>query len=111
MAVDEHGRPSFQALQHRSVKRSAIVYYAFDPLHLGRTDYRKKPLCERRAALTRLHFELPILLSHSLDGNAAEVDQVVRAAGLERVVAKRLGSRYEPGIRSRDWVKVKFSRR
>src|SRR3712207_3108617 len=33
VALDQHGRPSFQALQHRSVKRSAIVFYAFDLLH------------------------------------------------------------------------------
>ena len=34
VALDEHGRPSFQALQHRSVTRSAVVFYTFDLLHL-----------------------------------------------------------------------------
>jgi bifunctional non-homologous end joining protein LigD len=33
---------------------------------------------------------------------------LVRKFGLEGVVAKRLDSRYEPGMRSGAWVKVKF---
>jgi ATP-dependent DNA ligase len=32
VALDEPGMPTFQALQHRSVKRAAIVFYAFDLL-------------------------------------------------------------------------------
>jgi bifunctional non-homologous end joining protein LigD len=32
------------------------------------------------------------------------------AAGLEGVVAKRLDSTYQPGVRSPAWVKVKFSK-
>src|SRR5690242_3105121 len=35
VALDKDGRPSFQALQHRSSHAShTIVYYAFDVLHL-----------------------------------------------------------------------------
>src|SRR5215813_5110098 len=35
VAVDEHGRPSFQALQHPSAHpRHTVVFYAFDLLHL-----------------------------------------------------------------------------
>lgn len=51
VALDERGLPAFQALQHRTVKRSAIVFYAFDLLHLGPNDYRSKPLRDRRRAL------------------------------------------------------------
>jgi len=36
VALDAKGRPSFQALQHRSAHRDyAIVFYAFDLLHLN----------------------------------------------------------------------------
>jgi bifunctional non-homologous end joining protein LigD len=111
VALDEEGRPAFQALQHRSLKPAAVVFYAFDLLHLGSTDYRAKPLRQRRSALARLTFAAPILLSVPLPGTPEEIEQVVRAAGLEGVVAKRLDSIYEPGIRSRNWVKVKFSKR
>jgi hypothetical protein len=33
VAIDEHGRPSFQALQHRGSKQSPVAFYAFDLLH------------------------------------------------------------------------------
>src|SRR5437762_1297577 len=32
VALDDEGRPSFQALQHRSTAGLALVYYAFDLL-------------------------------------------------------------------------------
>jgi bifunctional non-homologous end joining protein LigD len=111
VALDEHGRPSFQALQHRSLKRSAVVYYAFDLLHLDGTDYRTKRLAERRRALQSLNFAAPILLSAPLPGTPREIERVARGAGLEGIVAKRIDSLYEPGIRTRNWLKVKFNRR
>jgi bifunctional non-homologous end joining protein LigD len=111
VALDEDGRPSFQALQHRSVKRAGVVFYAFDLLHLGGSDYRAKRLHERQQALARLKFAAPILLSAPLPGRPEEIERVVRAAGLEGVVAKRLDSLYEPGIESRHWIKVRFHKR
>jgi bifunctional non-homologous end joining protein LigD len=111
VAFDEHGRVSFQALQHRSVKRSAVVFYAFDLLQLGDKIFLTKPLQERQRALASLTFSAPILHSPPLPGTAEEVEQVVRAAGLEGVVAKRIDSVYEPAIRSKNWIKVRFSKR
>ena len=111
VALDSAGRPAFQALQHRSVERAAVVFYAFDLLQLGRTEYRSKPLRVRRSALERLKFGAPILLSSPLPGSIDDIERVVRDAGLEGVVAKRLDSMYEPGIRSRNWIKVKFHKR
>ena len=111
VALDEHGHPSFQALQHRSVKRTAVVFYAFDLLHLDSRSLLGEPLCERRVALHRLSFNAPLLLSSPLPGEPASIERAVRAAGLEGVVAKRVDSIYEPGRRSLSWVKVRFSHR
>jgi DNA ligase D-like protein (predicted ligase) len=111
VALDERGRPAFQALQHRSVKRSAVVFYAFDLLHLGGKDLRRVPLGERRAALHQLRFGAPILLSSPLPGTLPQIERAVSDAGLEGVVAKRVNSIYEPGRRSASWIKVRFSRR
>jgi bifunctional non-homologous end joining protein LigD len=111
VALDVDGRPSFQALQHRSLKPAAVVFYAFDLLHLGSTDYKTSPLRERRQALYTLPFAAPILLSSPLPGTPVQIEQVVREAGLEGVVAKRITSIYEPGARSRSWVKVRFTKR
>jgi ATP-dependent DNA ligase len=49
-----------------------------------------------------------VLLSDALPGTPAQIEQSVRALNLEGVIAKRVDSRYEPGQRSRAWVKVKF---
>lgn len=111
VALDEHGVPTFQALQHRSVKRTAVVFYAFDLLHLGGRSYLKRPLRERHTALSEPTFAPPLLLSPPLPGTPAQIAQVIRDAELEGVVAKRLDSIYEPGRRSPAWVKVKFGKR
>jgi bifunctional non-homologous end joining protein LigD len=42
VAIDEQGRPSFQALHHQAAH--TIVYYAFDLLHLDGRDLTARPL-------------------------------------------------------------------
>jgi bifunctional non-homologous end joining protein LigD len=111
VALDQHGAPSFQALQHRHVGRAAVVFYAFDLLRLGETDFRRQPLRVRRNALDGLRFSPPILRSEPLPGTVRQIERVVREAGLEGVVAKRLESLYEPGRRTPNWIKVKFDQR
>jgi bifunctional non-homologous end joining protein LigD len=101
VAVDEHGRPSFQALQHRSVHQAyAIVYYAFDVLHLNGRDLTRLPLSERRAHLPAIVKGSGILISQELPGTAAQVVAAVQRLGLEGVIAKRKDSRYDAGQRS-----------
>jgi bifunctional non-homologous end joining protein LigD len=109
VAVDEDGRPSFQALHHQSGR--TIVYYAFDVLHLNGRDLLRTPLEERRAALTTLLQAGPVLVSEPLPGTPEQIETAVRELGLEGVIAKRRRSIYEPGRRSVSWVKVKFNRR
>lgn len=111
VALDEAGRPSFQALQHRSSPAAALVYYAFDVLALDGEDLTRLPLEERRRALDRIRLGPPLLRSEALPGTAAQIEREVRRLGLEGVIAKRRDSVYEPGRRSGAWVKVKFARR
>lgn len=111
VALDADGRPSFQALQHRTVKRSAVVFYAFDLLFFAGSDLRDRSLAERRRTLDGLTFDFPILRSGPLPGSPAQIEQAVRNAGLEGVVAKRVDSIYQSGRRSTSWVKVRFSKR
>jgi bifunctional non-homologous end joining protein LigD len=109
VALDQHGRPSFQALHHQSAK--AIMYYAFDLLHLDGRDLFRVPLDERRAALASVLDGTPVLRSDALPGTPEQIDAAVRRLGLEGVIAKRRRSLYEPSRRSPSWVKVKFNRR
>src|SRR5262245_45440765 len=109
VALDEDGRPSFQALHHQSAH--VIVFYAFDLLHLNGRDLMRVPLDERRAALAGVVAATDLLHSEPLPGTPAQIEEAVRGLRLEGVVAKRRQSVYEPGRRSPSWVKVKFNRR
>ena len=109
VAIDEQGRPSFQALHHQAAH--VVVYYAFDLLLLGGRDLTREPLDSRRKQLAAAVRGTSILLSEPLPGTPAQIERAVRELGLEGVVAKRRSSRYEAGRRSGKWLKAKFSRR
>jgi bifunctional non-homologous end joining protein LigD len=118
VAFDD-GRPSFGRLQlrmHVRVARQAaqlasevpVSFIAFDLLRLYGVDLTPRPFAERRATLQRLAADHPQwTVSPSFDDGRA-TEQAARTHGLEGVVAKRLTSRYRPGTRTADWVKVKF---
>jgi bifunctional non-homologous end joining protein LigD len=112
VALTEGGRPSFQALQHRSSHAThTIVYYAFDVLHVEGRNLTDESLTKRRALLPRIVGKgAAIRLSQDLPGTAADVVQAVRGIGGEGVIAKRKDSPYQPGERSGDWVKLKLEK-
>ena len=111
VAVNRDGVPSFQALQHRGAHPDhTIVYYAFDVLHVDGENLTGLPLHERRERLPDVIGESGLLISETLSGTAAQVTDAVRALGLEGIIAKRKNSRYEPGLRSGAWCKVKLER-
>jgi ATP-dependent DNA ligase len=84
----------------------------FDLLALGDRDLRGAPLEERRALLERALAPGPasLLLTPATRERALAVDWFSRfeGAGLDGVVAKRLESTYQPGVRA--MVKVKHAR-
>jgi bifunctional non-homologous end joining protein LigD len=111
VAFDDSGRPSFQQLQHRSAKGTAIRYFAFDLLHLNGRDLQAEPLTSRRAALRRLLAGSNLDYSDELPGTPDDVVHAITEVGLEGVVAKRRDSRYEAGKRSGAWQKLKVKHR
>jgi bifunctional non-homologous end joining protein LigD len=79
VAVDRHGRPSFQALQHRSEHPDhAVAFYGFDLLHLDGEALVERPLEVRIAALPGLLHGSGLLCSEPLPGSASEVADAVR---------------------------------
>lgn len=90
VALGPDGRPSFQALQHRKSSLGfVVVYYAFDVLRVNDRDLLREPFRVRRQVLEPLVRGSAVLLSDALPGTPAQIEQSVRALGLEGVVAKR----------------------
>lgn len=108
-ALDAHGRPSFQLLQGG---RGRLVYFLFDLLELEGEPVLRRPLRERRRLLREIvdARQDTIRLSDTFDDGAALL-QVAREQGLEGVVAKRAASGYQPGARTKTWLKVKSRER
>jgi bifunctional non-homologous end joining protein LigD len=113
VAIDPQGRPSFQHLQNRAKlpRGWQIVYYAFDLLNLDGEDLRKLPLTERKQKLERILGDSGVLFSHGLEGNADEIVNVLNAQNLEGVVAKKRDSRYDPGKRNLNWLKLPLKKK
>jgi len=114
--LDEYGRSDFDALQDRARRRrwydgaQPVAYLIFDLLVDRGADITGRPLAKRKAALDRLlKAPLPNLLKvgYFEEGARRLFDEAVVPLKLEGLVAKRLTSTYQPGVRSSDWVKVK----
>src|SRR5207342_2175522 len=102
--------PDFGAL--RSSMRwqpGAIIFVAFDFLHLDGKDLRLMPVIERKAALERLLGDTPnsaIQFSRHVAGGGKEFFAVADKLGLEGMVSKRANAPYRSG-RTESWLKVK----
>jgi bifunctional non-homologous end joining protein LigD len=104
-AIDENGRTSFSAMQRGG---RPLVYYVFDLLELEGEPLIQLSFTERRKRLEGIldRRNRVVQLSEAFEDGAA-LEQAAIEQGLEGVMAKRADSRYEPGKRSRDWLKVK----
>jgi bifunctional non-homologous end joining protein LigD len=110
VALDAKGVSRFQLLQRRGSFGSSPTRYAvFDLLIVEGGTLMKRPLVERRASLERVIGRRtdPIFISRRMvcDGKAAYHE--AKRLGWEGIIAKDETSSYEPGVRSKDWRKVK----
>jgi bifunctional non-homologous end joining protein LigD len=117
VALDAQGRPDFGALQarmHRHAPGPAllaatpVVYYVFDLLHVDGQDLTSRPYSERRELLDELALagRSVVVPPRFVDVAGSLILATADEHGLEGVVAKKAGSRYEPGRRSRSWIKT-----
>jgi bifunctional non-homologous end joining protein LigD len=121
IALDDAGKPSFGTLQQRmhvanvadAARRAEIVpvqYLVFDIVRLDGRDVTGLTYEERRRLLEQLFDGWdgdPRWRLVTVFDDGPTLLEAVSEQKLEGVVAKRLDSRYEPGKRSRAWVKVK----
>ena len=104
-ALDDEGRSSFSVMQQG---KGPLVYYAFDILEVDGEPLLELPLRERRARLADLLDirDGTVRLSEAFDDGEA-LYAAAQEQGLEGVIAKKAESRYQPGRRTREWLKVK----
>ena len=123
VALDEQGRSDFERLQQRMSLASSPAKAArmasrvpahlmlFDVVHLDGRLLARLPYVERRELLEGLGLAGPSWSTPAaITGHGAEAWEMAREAGLEGLIAKQLTSRYEPGTRSKTWVKIKVHR-
>jgi bifunctional non-homologous end joining protein LigD len=113
VALDNLGRPSFNALQNCAPLKAPIFYYVFDVLVLGGRNVMPEPLSVRRDLLRRHVLTTladPIRECPQLNAALQDVINAIRAQGLEGVVAKNLNSSYEAGRRSGSWRKMRLNK-
>lgn len=104
-ATDRMRVSRFQLLQ----RQAAPTYAVFDlPLEAGRS-LIGLPLSERRDRLASLlrGARAPLRLARRLPRDGERAYRLAATRQWEGIIAKRDASRYTPGIRSKDWLKVK----
>jgi len=119
VALDEHGRPSFEEIQQRmglnseseirrKMKDVPVTYMIFDLLWQDGHPLLTEKYGDRRKRLAALKLAGASWQTPPFEkGGGQAMLEASRKAGLEGVMAKRLDSPYEPGRRSGAWVKVK----
>jgi DNA ligase D-like protein (predicted ligase) len=113
IALDDDGRPSFNILQNYGSSNAPVLYFVFDVMVLAGRDVRREPLRARRELLEKKILPTlgePVRYAAPLDASLPVLIESVKAQGLEGLVAKRLDSRYEAGLRSGAWQKMRVNR-
>ena len=113
VVLNDKGQSDFGALQNwRSEADGPLIYYVFDLLWLDGRDLTGLPLVQRRSLLESLVPTDDIIrFSESFDTGGKEFFAKAQQLGLEGIMAKRTDSLYTPGVRTREWLKIKTASR
>lgn len=114
IVVNDQGIPDFSNLQNwRSEADGHLAYYIFDLLWHDGEDMMQLPLNERRDRLRSIvAIKDPVIkLSDDFDVTGTSFFALADKMGLEGIMAKKAGSIYVPGARTRDWLKIKTEKR
>src|SRR6185436_5628150 len=108
IVLNSEGRPDFDALKdyQSSPAGKNLVYYVFDLLYLNGYNLINVSLTDRKELLKQLVPDNGIIKysEHFEDGIA--LYKQTQEIGLEGIVAKNRNSIYQPGIRSKEWLKL-----
>ncbi|WP_041303493.1 ATP-dependent DNA ligase [Mycolicibacterium rhodesiae] len=107
VALDKHGVPSFSEMQNRA-RSTRVEFWAFDILYLDGRSLLKAKYSDRRRLLEALADGGNLIVPDPLPGDGPEALEHAREHRWEGVVAKKLDATYQPGRRSKSWIKDKI---
>lgn len=109
VALDKKGIPSFQGLQnYPEEKWGELRYYVFDLLFLNGHSTRDLKLTERKSLIPDvIQGSEGVYYCDHVEGMGTAYYKKAVDAAIEGVVAKKMDSKYKPGDRSEDWLKIK----
>ena len=114
IVVNDKGFSDFGDLQNwRSEADGQLIYYLFDLLWLDGMNLMDVPLHERKTMLRSIvpADDSIIRMSNNFDATGRELFAMADRMGLEGIIAKKAGSIYTPGLRSKEWLKIKTEKR
>lgn len=119
ISMDEQGRPIFANVISRlhttgersilaAVNKNPVYCYLYDCLYLDGRNICSEPLSKRQAWLkVSLKKNNHFRLSESMTDGKGLFD-AAKTMNLEGIMAKDKTKSYEPGVRNRHWLKIKF---
>ncbi len=108
--LNDKGMPDFENLQTwRSEADGQLIFYLFDILWLDGVSLVELPLEQRKQILKAIKpADHPhVRISETIEDSGAEAFEFAQGLELEGIMAKRSGSRYVIGKRTKDWIKIK----
>jgi bifunctional non-homologous end joining protein LigD len=113
VVINKNGVSNFGALQNwRSEADGELIFYLFDILWKDGNDLRGLPLVERRNILKSLKLPSDLIrLSDAFEASGISLFKSAKKLGLEGIIAKNKQSTYHEDGRSRDWLKIKSTKR
>ena len=114
LVLDEKGVSNFGKLQNwRSEADGDLAFYVFDLLWYNGKSLMDLPLEQRQTILSEV---LPvdddrIRLSKVFKASGIEFFAAAKKMGLEGIIAKKSDSIYQADYRSKEWLKIKISKR
>ncbi|NEU10143.1 DNA ligase D [Flavihumibacter sp. R14] len=114
LVINDKGISNFGNLQNwRSEADGELIFYVFDLLWYDGKSLMDLPLIERQVVLKEI---LPtdddrIRLSKVFHAKGTDFFQAAERMGLEGIIAKKADSTYSANNRSREWLKIKVSKR
>lgn len=117
IAVDDEGVPSLHRVMERwhqdklSLNTVQVTFEVFDILYRDGKPLLREPLYKRKHHLNAcLRQNALVHICHYEEGQGITMFDAARSLGLEGIVAKDRNSPYQPGKRSKHWLKIKHSR-